>query len=370
MLLDNYCNTHGRLVSKQRRPTAVAQFLNNFSLEERHTVTNILLSLGLRMYGCAVPSTPADISTLRSALDMELVVRARGRDEGTKAIAAVATHSSGCPNSSPDAEQRHLAPGPNAQEAFTLVDGEPLPRPFAVAANNETVRSTPTQPNSGDIPDAEEGHANDTEGAKFETKHQESEAMYGFGEQARRGNAGEQRSVDHLNSEYPADAGVEIKQGGCRTALDFVIREALSLSLGDHAPIIHVHPEGVGLTPSSPSTSPSANALNLQTAECSLEPGEVSEKKTVALQKTLSSSSSALPPLFCNNVEVYPMDFCKSLIRHIELTNGVRQNPILVAASLPQSLAVFTLYSSFSSLYKSLLVSYHVSAATGTEFPL
>ncbi|CBH16123.1 hypothetical protein, conserved [Trypanosoma brucei gambiense DAL972] len=331
--------SQGRLLSRQKRPLVVAQFLNKVPIEDRHAATNALLCLGLRAYKMVHATTPPDMQTLRSAVSAEISAVASGSeglndqkiDEGTAsgrqrgavddvdAFLFARRERGQAPSSSPPVDRR-LEGNTEEEEFYTRI---------------ESVRNVGEPSYHDRMPQL-----------------MEDVDVYSSSK-----SGADTRALNRLAGDGGESDRAAGKSGCFTDVLDFVTNCAVgSLSL---------------CTPTrcreaaNVSSSPPANCYNAPGSEQPnmghASPLRASGSQDLPLGGMKKFNMNTVVPLLDDNGVVYPVEFIHHLMARIKSTRGVRENPILVAAYMPQSLAVYTLQGSFGDLYRSLLVSYHVS---------
>ncbi|KEG11091.1 putative serine/threonine protein kinase, putative,protein kinase [Trypanosoma grayi] len=347
----------GHLLSRQKRPATVARFLNSIPLNDRHAATNALLILGMRAYGGAVAAAPADLHTLRAVVAMELA------EDGT-GTGAEAGKNNNDPvrrrntqlhqpingNDGDDESEKTALPSLQQQRqkssATTVTP--------AAAEKRSTVGVSKTM--------SDGGHATVSQ----KTEDPSSEKMVTVTDKKTRPVVASPlvASASDCSSRVCSSR----QQRNHTPALSFILGNALSGVMAQRSASRRT---GLNITSTlghngvHPGDDQSTNH-DLSVYDVS--DGTVDEQGSAIDAAIGVSINGTMLPLESDD-HYYPMEFLQCIKRHIEVTRGVRENTVLVAASIPQHMAMYTLYSSFDGLYRSLLVSYHLSYANGKGSP-
>ncbi|KAH9578246.1 hypothetical protein LSM04_009232 [Trypanosoma melophagium] len=358
------CGPKGQFLTKQKRPAAVAYFLNKIPLDERHAATNALLLLGLRAYERAVADAPADVRTLRAIAAMEVMndcddtqthmprmeradkmnsIKSSLTPTKTSVDVQDSSNKVGDPLSRQDSNSLKLS-SPNAKTDKNVIKKD----------NNHTMV---TKCGSG-------GVSSSSSSSSTPLLFQKTNVLLDQAKKTpeNKGNitAGSLLPVACSGS---SSRGSASKRQLCSEtpALSFILRDALEGTIGHN----------IRASSSTGIVAGSSNGTNVafhgddQSTTNDLSVYDVSdgtEEQGNAVDRDNGIyTESTIFPLNGSDEEYYPIDFLRCLRKHIESTNGRRENPLLVAASIPQCLAVYTLRSGFDNLYRSLLISYHLS---------
>ncbi|EKF32616.1 hypothetical protein MOQ_003530 [Trypanosoma cruzi marinkellei] len=362
------CSSHRKLMAKQRRPAAVARFLNMFSLEDRHAATNALLLLGLRAYKQAVANAPADIHILRSVVEKSFLdedgVAAgcepeklkvdNSRDkvndantmcnphsfDGVKKANSVLPHSGLTPSIASSLAEERAAKGTGEVKIFGL--------------NNSGVSCARLVPRA------------ETPLPKLETGSTDIQASFNTGYPCPTSCNDCGFSCSCSSSSCGCVSNAHKRISSQSPALSFILNEALGNAVKKRMRSNHtgelMDSFAVGVTTVCPEDD---KLTNHDSIFCNVSEG-ASEEQSHAVDPTVYVSlNSTVVPSSCCDYHYYPLRFLQHVMKRIEDTRGVRENPVLVASSIPQSVAFYTLHASFENLYKSLLVSYHLSFKKG-----
>ncbi|RNF19962.1 putative serine/threonine protein kinase, putative,protein kinase [Trypanosoma conorhini] len=351
-------------MARQRRPAAVARFLNMISLDERHAATNALLLLGLRAYKQAVAAAPAELPTLRSVVDTlfggEDGNAARCEPEEPQANNDAELKDACVTGKSPPLDRAKMVlpvyPTPggvtarlasaSAEEKATKSDAEER---ALESSNGVTASSRPLPKEEMPPARAEELCPMDIHG-RCNTWHPHSATLSGGGS-----------SCSCSSSSFGGASTGNKKRLWQYPALCFILNENVESTMrpwfkGNSAGTMGS--SALGATIAFAENDKPTNHASLHQSVGESDRDEQSSAAEPMVN--VSVNSTVVPSSYCGD-HYYPPGFLQQLIRHIEDTRGVRENLLVVASSIPQSMALFTLHASFGNLYISLLVSYHLS---------
>ncbi|ORC90400.1 uncharacterized protein TM35_000081980 [Trypanosoma theileri] len=359
----------GQFLTKQKRPAAVACFLNKIPLDDRHAATNALLLLGLRAYEQAVADAPADVHTLRAVVAMEL----------TNIDSDNSTHAQGIMRAakvSGKKEALTLTHTPasvqdSSNKIGVSLSGKDITSLRHSSSNSKTDKNMLSRGGST-VRDGEGCSSSGGGGVDCPTPillHKANALLDRIDRTPENKNNTSAGSLLPLacSGRSSSRDSMEKRQLRAQTpALSFILRDVLEGAVEQSV----AASSSTGVATKFPNGAHTATHGDDQSTNHDLSVYDVSDGTPEEQGNAVDHhdngmyNESTLIPLNSSDEEYYPIDFLRCLKSHIESTNGVRENPLLVAASIPQYLSIYTLRSGFDNLYRSLLVSYHLSNET------
>ncbi|RNF12887.1 putative serine/threonine protein kinase, putative,protein kinase [Trypanosoma rangeli] len=362
------CGTEKKLKAKQRRPVAVARFLNMISLDDRHAATNALLLLGLHAYKQAIAEAPAELHMLRSVVDTLLrngddnesrpkteEMKVNNDEKVNDTCVTCKLHLLGnakmvLPLHSPLGDVTAPLASSSYGEKFTKVIGVK----HEMGSSNSVSATTRLLPKE------------ETPQSKVELAPIDIQGIPNMGYFHSASLSGGcyrcSFSCSCSNSSFGAATTVNKKRSSQYLALDYILNEAFK-----NVVLPWFRANGAEAMGSSALGSTSAFVENDRSTKQDSMPHNVGESDGDE-QRNLadpmvndSVNSTVVPPSLYGGDQYYSLGFLQQVIRHIEDTRGARENVIVVASSIPQSMAAYTLHTSFADLYLGLLASYHFS---------
>ncbi|KAF5226476.1 hypothetical protein ECC02_000601 [Trypanosoma cruzi] len=357
-------SSHRKLMAKQRRPAAVARFLNMFSLEDRHAATNTLLLLGLRAYKQAVATAPADLHTLRSVVEMSFVEE-DGAAAGRETEKLKVNNSRDKVNDANNMCNTHSFDG--VKKATSALPHSGLtPSLASLPAEERAAKGTGEAQtfglNNSGVSFARLAQRAETPMPKLETGSADIQGSFNTGNPCPTSFNDCGFSCSCSSSSCGCVSNAHKRLSSQSPALSFILNEALGNALKKRIRSNHagepMDSSAVGVATVCPEDD---KLTNHDSIFCNVSEG-ASEEQSHAVDPTVYVSlNSTVVPSSCCDYHYYPLRFLQHVMKRIEDTRGVRENPVLVASSIPQSVAFYTLHASFENLYRSLLVSYHLS---------
>nr|CCC94062.1 unnamed protein product [Trypanosoma congolense IL3000] len=352
MRSSSHSGVKGNCFSRQRRPVVVARFLNNIPIEDRRVATNALLRLGLRAYEKIHSATPTNVQTLRSTVLMELL---DNDPKPTEAVGENTEHEKPIENH-PEKDSdisvlQHTTSNAKVLQIHSKASEEtPLSAPPHAAGTQASESVAAAAPCT--LLKAVAGTRSDQLNMITLSRTKEVPPRPSSCDESSARSVVRSVDVGRSSLAQRVERHVHRYAPALNVVTEAALRNLFSCNMESCCTVQRDNVNTCGTSPSSPleNSEPACpDSFVCCCNRCSMR--HSGETKYLNVSAISSGGDEAL----------YPVEFLRHLISHIRTTRGRRQNPLLIAASMPQPLAVYTLQSSFPSLYKSLLVSFHVS---------